>query len=807
MRTRRIGGKPVFRQIAVLGLAIHCFVFSLPPRSAAENAPSSHAAADSELLAENPPGDPQLLPPVVVTAENLPLTGSGTTINREIIEKLPLRNNSINEALTILPGIQFGEAANISTQGGEILPPPVSISGGKTFENNFTIDGISNNSLLDPAADDPLAINEVPGHAQELFLDASLVEGITVYDSNVPARFGGFKGGVVDAETISPNPRFGGKLIYRTTRDEWTSFHIDEEKEEDFYNSTDHKEQPKFRKHHFGFDLHVPISPRLLTVGAYRQLYSRIPLKQGDETKTQERQGENYLFKTVFQATERTDYEFLWTYTPYRGTYSKDGDGFRDSDFTLYGGGHLFSASCHTELPLAALGLQVAYSTSENSRQAPTDITEIEITQNVWDKEGFLGDIENNQKSFQLKTDLAFLPFAVGPTSHALNAGFDIQHIEGTSERLDTSYLYKYLLNDSASTADDYPIRKVYEQSSAEAVLRLYGIYIEDIITLSRLELRPGLRLDYDDFMQNLNLAPRLAAAVDIFGNRRTLLIAGYNRYYARTLLAYKLRAGIKPAYQEQLIADEWTFYKGTTTDTRYSELKTPYADEYVLGLEQQLFGGKAAAKYIRREGRDEFANTFEREEDGIFYNTLNNNGRSRHESYRISWERQWRNHYLSLNGTYVESTTSNESYDELLNEEDLEDQVWYDGHALKKTDLPRKDFNRPWVVNLVYVGKFPYGFTFSSLAKYRSGYRALEKTGEKPILVDGEPLPVYDEVKKGGGVILSCKIDWEKRLWLEHSMVLSLEANNLLNKKTSVGNTDDYEIGRQVWAGLEYHF
>jgi outer membrane receptor protein involved in Fe transport len=37
--------------------------------------------------------------------------------------------------------------------------------------------------------------------------------------------------------------------------------------------------------------------------------------------------------------------------------------------------------------------------------------------------------------------------------------------------------------------------------------------------------------------------------------------------------------------------------------------------------------------------------------------------------------------------------------------------------------------------------------------------------------------------------------------------MVVSLEANNLLNKKTSVGNTDDYEIGRQIWAGLEYRF
>lgn len=776
--------------IVVISITIFCVALLTPRIVIASEEPFTPMAIGQKRL-----------PPIVVIAEDLSTLGTGTTIEQDLIRTLPLRNNSINEVLTILPGVQFSETANISTQGGEILPPGVSISGGKTFENNFTIDGISNNSLLDPDSDDPLANNEVPGHAQALFLDASLVEGITVYDSNVPARFGNFKGGVVEAETISPKPRLGGRLIYRTTRDEWTSFHIDEEKEDDFFNSTDHKEQPKFRKHHYGFDLHVPISPRLLTIGAYRQLYSKIPLKQGDETINQERRGENYLLKTVFQATEQTDYEFLWTYTPYRGSYFKDG--FRDSNFTLHGGGHLFSTSCHTVLPLAALDLQVAYSTSENSRKAPTDITEIELTKNVWDKEGFLGDIENHQEIFQLKIDLAFLPFVVGPTNHGLNAGLDIQHIEGTSERLETSYLYTYLLNDTASTSDDYPIRKVYEQSNAKAVLRLYGIYIEDIITWDRLELRPGIRLDYDDFMQNRNLAPRLAAAVDIFGNRRTLLIAGYNRYYANTLLAYKLKEGIRPAYQEQLIGDDWTFYKSNTTDTRHSELKSPYADEYVLGLEQKLLGGKGTVKYVWREGRDEFAKTFEKEEDGIFYNTLNNNGSSRHESYQISWERQWRNHYLSVNGTYVESTTSNETYEGLLNEEDLEDQVWYDGHALKKTDLPRKDFNRPWVVNLTYVGRFPHGLTFSSLVKYRSGYRALEKTKDPPV----NSLPVYDEVKKGGALILSCKIDWEKRLWLDHSLLLSLEANNLLNKKTSVGDSDDYEIGRQIWAGLEYHF
>jgi hypothetical protein len=267
------------------------------------------------------------------------------------------------------------------------LPPQVSISGGKVFENNFTIDGISNNSLLDPAgATAPVNHNDLPGHAQELFLDASLVEKITVYDSNVSARFSNFKGGVVDAETISPRPWLSGKLFYRTTRDEWTSFHIDPENEEDFLNSTTYNNQPKFHKHHAGMDLHIPLSPRLLTVSSYRLLHSRIPLKQDGQTKTQERRQENFLFKTVFQASDQLDIDLLWTYTPYRGDYFVGG--YRDSDFTLDGGGHLFSVSCHSRLPLGILDIQAAYRSSENSRRAPTHMTQAQKAGGVWDREG-----------------------------------------------------------------------------------------------------------------------------------------------------------------------------------------------------------------------------------------------------------------------------------------------------------------------------------------------------------------------------------------------------------------------------------
>jgi hypothetical protein len=307
--------------------------------------------------------------------------------------------------------------------------------------------------------------------------------------------------------------------------------------------------------------------------------------------------------------------------------------------------------------------------------------------------------------------------------------------------------------------------------------------------------------------MSNLNLAPRLAAAFDIFGDGNTVFIGGINRYYANRLLTYKLREGTPGSYSEQWsVTNGWILKSTGSTAYSFSQLDTPYADEYVIGLEQQLFGGSASLKYVRRNGRNEFAKTMtDRQADGKFYYILNNNGRSRHESYRISWERQWRRHYLNVNGTYQETDSSNESYDDLLNDEDLDEEVWYNGQAILKSQLPRNDFNRPWLINVLYVGQLPYNITFSSLLKYRSGYHALQKTGETHADLG---IPIYEETKLGGAATIDCKIDWRTRIWTRQELVLSLEILNLLNKKSASGEEEDtYEMGRQFWLGAKYLF
>ena len=738
-----------------------------------------------------------LLPAVMVHAQREPLTNASHIIDRKTIDGVPMGNGSINEILSILPDVQFSEQSNLSTRGGEILPSAISISGGRGFENNFLIDGLSNNSLLDPDADNPHSYTEVPGHAQEIYLDSSLVEQITVYDSNVPASYGDFKGGVVHATTIDPSHQLTGNLFYRTTCDAWTEFHIASSEKDRFVNSEDENRQPEFEKHHAGFDMHVPISSRLRLLGSYRLLLSTIPLQNLGETHNQQRRQETVLIKLAYEPAPQSEFNLSWTYTPYEGKYFQKL--FKNSDFTILGGAYTLNADYRSTLFFADLHVQAGYTKSENSREGPAVMIQTQNLDGSWDREGFVGELEKTQQRFQWKTDLAIHQIITGSVSHDINLGIDLQYINGSSQRDETSYLYSYLSSGIAR-------RNVYEKYQVEAKLRQYSIYSEDILHYKRLELRPGLRLSYDDFMGNLNLAPRLATAFDIFGEGNTVIIGGINRYYANTLLTYKLRQGSPGSFIEQWSdLDGWTLWKSSTTGYNYSSLRTPYADEYVIGLEQKLLGGKASLKYVMRTGRDEFAKTYgEKQSDGIRYSSLNNNGRSRHESYRLTWERQWRNHYLNINGTYQKTDSSNESYDDLLNDDDLDLEVWYNGQAIPKAELPRGDFNRPWLFNVLYIGQLPYNMTFSSQLKYRSGYQVLQKSGKTHADLG---IPIYEKTKLGGAAVINCKIDWRTRTWTRQELMLSLEILNLLDKKSSTGEEDQYELGRQFWLGAKYLF
>lgn len=795
-------------------------------------------------LADDPPtpSAPTVMDTVTVTGAAEDLLSGSSTLSGTTLQQLPVKNGSVAEAITVLPHVQAGEAQRTSERAGEILPPLISISGARPYENYYAVDGVGLNSLLDPLEVSPLEITKVPGHPQRLFLQRDLIDSVTVYDSNIPARYGRFLGGVVDARTRMPAAEFGGSISDRMTQDEWAEQHIDDSREAEFETSKDHKRQPDYLKHDAGVSFDIPLSETSGLLAAYTTFRSEVNLTHLGEDRDQDKTLDNYFLKYAWLPASPWSLQLTGTYTPSEEDFFLRNT--RDSDLTIDRGGYSLNGILTRKLSAGDLSLSLAYLASENTRSAPNEYKSWRHAPSTnWgqplgltlSQEGGFGDLETTEESLQFKADVVLDPVAAGPVVHTVGYGFAYTRDGGSYDRTETAYVYNTsVVNPNfANTAwvvcadgdtscingeQYFSFRNVYVEERASAVIHQQAYYVEDLITFGRFTLRPGVRVAHDDFLDNTDLAHRLTGGVDIFGDGLTRVTAGHNRYYGEALMTYKLREAITPYVRETRSRNAatgqlspWTVSSTSTgTLNRFSELDTPFSDEFTVAIDQKLLGGTLSLQYLDRRHRDQFARETTTEGTRKYY-VLNNNGESNYESWSIGWERQWREHYVNVNYTYTESESNNESYDADLDDGDLDEPVWYDGDYIDRDDLPRTDYYRPHVVNIVYVGRLPWGFTFTNVTKYQSGYEAIDTLTNAEKTSRGIPINViaYEKDMRSGSTIFDWRLDWERRTYRDQKLILSLEVNNVFDRKVKTGgSTDDiYELGREFWFGMTYKF
>jgi len=814
--------------------------------------PGAFAAEQGEVV----------LPPVTIV-DRLDITAQGASVlRRPILDRLPAGNGTLTEQLGILPDVQFSESFRSGNAGGEILPPDISISGGKVFQNAFSLDGIDNADILDPMARNPSSPTEVPGHPQQFFVDAALVDEIAVYDSNIPARFGGFTGGVVDARLRMPGQKPAARLSWRHTRDDWTRFHLADEDHFTFTQSNSASRQPRFRKNFFGVGFDLPAGDDTGLLFEARLAHSDIPLFHLGRQKVQKRDSLNLLARMTHDVGSDAFYDVSLLYAPYRATYflpdvESSGFSVRQGGLRLAGGFHRYRQDGESHL-------QLFYRGSENRRAAPGHFRNwLASASKPWgslvasdfSREGGFGDVEQTQQSAGMSWDVTFEPPARGRLSQEVGAGLQWQVHRGTYDRPETSFIFKdaVLAPDVICTDDllgcieeeQYFSRRDILRANADAVsMQELSLYVDDRLTLARWQLRPGLRLSWDSYLQNLDLAPRLAVSWDVRGDRNTVLTLGANRYYGRGFLAFKLREARLPVISQyrpkrNSAVGAGSVDPGTTVDpadpglwelypaglqsvARFSGLDTPYSDELVVGLDQNLYGGRLSVKLVQRRGRDEFARQFGPvQDDGLRYYTMNNRGRSRHRSFRMSWERSWQKQYLLLSWVWQDNRTSNETYDALLDDEEIDPRVWYRGQIVYRSELPRSDYNRPHVVRLLHMMTLPHGVRLTTRAEYLAGYRSLENT-HREVPVPGsqqrfdaikgefvqESLFVYDEVRHKQAVQVDLRLAWTGRIAGVPTADFYLDIFNLFDRAIESGTTPgDYRLGRQFWVGLDLRF
>ena len=125
----------------------------------------------------------------------VPVNGN-THYTSESIERLPTGNGNISDLLRTNPAVRMDSTQSTSLNQGDIRPEKISIHGASPYQNAYLIDGISATNNLNPANEsDASSATNISGMSQGYYLDVSLLDNVTLYDSFVPVEFGRFNGG------------------------------------------------------------------------------------------------------------------------------------------------------------------------------------------------------------------------------------------------------------------------------------------------------------------------------------------------------------------------------------------------------------------------------------------------------------------------------------------------------------------------------------------------------------------------------------------------------------------------------------
>ncbi|RUM49216.1 MAG: hypothetical protein DSY85_16190, partial [Marinomonas sp.] len=148
--------------------------------------------------------------PLLVEANRSPQV-THSTIDQDDIDTMAGTTGSMTSLLQNNSSVQYSRSSNLSANAASLRPEEISIHGQASYQNAYLIDGVGTNNDLNPGDNEDTFSNPITptnlsmlggSSSQSYYIDPDAISKITVYDVNVPAEYGGFTGGVVDAELL-----------------------------------------------------------------------------------------------------------------------------------------------------------------------------------------------------------------------------------------------------------------------------------------------------------------------------------------------------------------------------------------------------------------------------------------------------------------------------------------------------------------------------------------------------------------------------------------------------------------------------
>ncbi|OOY11956.1 hypothetical protein BMG00_12845 [Thioclava marina] len=712
-----------------------------------------------------------------------------TTLDSTALRNRGDGSDDANEAFTKLPTVQVaGDADNTAGENADTVldlrPREMSISGARTDQNTVIVNGMPVNSLTgneDPFGATPLDeefgnvnFNSIYGlHSQTQFIPSSLVETATLTDSNASAETGGFQGGVLQYDLVKPSREASGKLSVSFQNDSMTRYELGTE---DGTNPKD-RAKPDWSKWSYSFQQTMPVGEASsLVIGHSTQHAESVKEVLPQYRRgTAESESDSRFWLLGFAHDFKSDNTFnlTGTWSDYYQdweSYYVDGQQIDQTNESRaltasWQGGLGDYALGRTQLSNLRFSLDVNIQDNATRNLANSNVyyswygayrdgyetdafndwcdSSIDYTgaTGVPCRTGGIGDRayedQRARLAGKLTGDIWHGTFKFGAAVEHVNArrkGEGYVYNSSTTRTTTGSYVCPADADDCIPT-QFFSTRVVQPAYDVEVDATKAEAFFELDQKWGEFGLRAGLRADYNDYLRNLDIAPRLVATWT--PTPSTTLTLGANRYYSADFLTYAIHDAVPRGITQRRTATDGVVGEWTTLIDNgsyyYSQgnLRTPYTDELSFGATwtDSVTDGTWRARIIDRHGKDQFAGTYEGRADGSrsLYRRLTNDGTSRYRSFTLEYEKKWqprtqsRLDYVGLtfSGVVAARKVSAESYFGSSENGEAMEFIWYKDQSYTRDefDAATGNFDIPVRAALDVTGSWNDGGLIAGLS------------------------------------------------------------------------------------------
>ncbi|HHF3754073.1 TPA: TonB-dependent receptor plug domain-containing protein [Haemophilus influenzae] len=763
-----------------------------------------------------------ILPEIVVYGDNNKSLSSVKTLSSDEISKTPTSNGNITDYLRSNPHIRYENSDQNGFQRGEIKPENISINGADPNQTAYFVDNVNiNNDLAIDSSIFDGAMQVVPGisHTQAYFFDATMLSKVEVQDSNISASLGGFMGGAVIAKTKQYSGTDSIKLKYRTTNSSWAKMEAGDSVQKilKLVRPDDvgvAELQPKYNKQTFNILAEKRLNDNLGMVFGYSRRTSSIEQnrligfdkdannKAQLDKQNHQRLSDNLLLNFNWTPQEKERIEFGLPYSNYKELkYFKENINNNVSDYHQALGStlawvHSFNSGVWTNT-LAYDRFQDKRKSSSNSVETTSVLNEDYDSLYNFEKGGY-GNSHLTQDNLHFSTEYVMDPFYLASTEHSISIGGIYQATKYQFYRPQDvhSKVVQVILGANGSKPTELS-DSTTSKGRVKTSYQNIAIYAEDLIKWRKFELRPGIRIERDDYLKNNNIAPRFVARYHPWDN--TGFTVGLNRYYGRSFASLKLANGILKLNNDS-----------TRQHQNFSSLKSPYADELSLSFDQNMGNFALKLGYIHRDNKNRIM--LKKERAKSFYINGHNFGVDIY-TFQLNNIEPWK-----LGKTYWTTSLGfdwlNTKRADVSNEFNPNEPVYLDGKLMTRSQMLQQvnSSTEDWIARLGIDMTIPdYNITWSNKVYMKAPIRSYEELDGD----NGDGISRFRSYHYGRHTQWDSSIRWQPTIRGKHSVYMQVDILNVLNKTrknkvTTISTSDEYGVytpGREFWLEVGYQF